>query len=86
MMDDKQFKILSEKLDTLIRITAINSLTDKSLTEQVKILSEIGFQPKRIATILGTDSSTVSTLKSRLKKKAQPTDKKDNADRSENHE
>ena len=54
-MSDKQFRILSEKLDTLIKLTAINALKGKNLTDQVEILSEIGLQPKRIATILGTD-------------------------------
>jgi len=68
-MSDKQFRILSEKLDTLIKLTAINALKGKNLTDQVEILSEIGLQPKQIATILGTDPATVSSLKSRVKKK-----------------
>jgi transcriptional regulator len=68
-MSNNQFKILSEKLDVLIKLTAINALKGKSLTEQVEILSEIGLQPKNIATILGTDRKTVSTLKGRTKKR-----------------
>lgn len=68
-MSDKQFKALSEKLDILIKLTAINALKDKNMTEQVGILSELGLQPKNIATILGTDSHTIRTLKSRVKKK-----------------
>lgn len=78
-MNDKQFKILSEKLDTLIKLTAINTLKGKSLTEQVEILAELGLQPKKIATILGTDPATIRTLKSRVKKrrakKAEESDK-----------
>lgn len=69
MINNKQFKELSKKLDTLIKLTAINALRDKNLTDQVEILSVIGLQPKEIAIILGTDPSTVSTLKSRLKKR-----------------
>jgi len=80
-MSDRQFKILSEKLDTLIKLTAINALKGKNLTYQVEILSEIGLQPKEIAAILGTDPATVSTLKSRVKKKktkaAKESDKKE---------
>ena len=68
-MSDKQFKILSEKLDTLIKLTAINALKGKNLTDQVEILSEIGVQPKEIATIIGTDPNTVSVLKSRVKRR-----------------
>lgn len=66
-MSDKQFKILTEKLDTLIKLTAIDALKGKNLTDQVEILSEIGLQPKEIATILGTDPNTVRALKSRVK-------------------
>ena len=66
-MSDKQFKILTEKLDTLIKLTAIDALKGKNLTDQIEILSEIGLQPKEIATILGTDPNTVRVLKSRLK-------------------
>lgn len=68
-MNDNQFKILSEKLDILIKLTAIPALKGKSLTEQVELLSEIGLQPKKIATVLGTDRKTVSTLKGRTKKR-----------------
>jgi hypothetical protein len=66
-MSDQQLKILSEKLDTLIKLTAINALKGKNLTDQVEILSEIGLQPKEIATITGTDPNTVRALKSRAK-------------------
>lgn len=66
-MSDKQFKILTEKLDTLIKLPAIDALKGKNLTDQVEILSEIGLEPKEIARILGTDPNTVRTLKSRVK-------------------
>ena len=68
-MSDTQFRILTHKMDTLIKLTAISALRGKNLTDQVGILSEIGLQPSEIAVILGTDPSTVSTLKSRVKKK-----------------
>jgi len=57
----------------------MNSLAGKNLTDQVKILSEIGLQPKEIATVLGTDPATVSTLKSRVKKKRTKKAEKGNA-------
>jgi hypothetical protein len=68
-MNDTQFRILSQKMDTLIKLIAINALKGKNLTDQVGILSEVGLQPSEIAVILGTDPSTVSTLKGRVKKK-----------------
>lgn len=88
MISDKQLKVLSEKLDTLIRLTAINALKGKNLTDQVDILSEIGLQSKEIATILGTDANTVSVLKSRVKKKRTKKVEKgsDKKNRSDHHE
>lgn len=68
-MSEKQFEELSKRLDILIKLTAINALKDKNLTEQVEILSSIDLQPKQIATILGTDPSVISSLKSRVKKR-----------------
>ena len=69
MASNKQFEELCEKLDILIKLTAMNALRGRTLTDQVEILSLIGLQPKEIATILGTDSATVSTLKSRAKRR-----------------
>lgn len=69
MISDKQFEELCEKLDILIKITAIDALKERTLTDQVEILSAIGLQPKEIAAILGTDPDTVSVLKSRVKKR-----------------
>lgn len=69
MPSDKHFEELSEKLDILIKLTAMNALRERTLTDQVEILSTIGLEPKEIATILGSDPATISTLKSRAKKK-----------------
>lgn len=67
-MSKKQFEELSKKLDTLIKLTAINALKERTLTDQVEILSAIDLQPKEIATILGTDPHTVSQLKYQRKR------------------
>ena len=69
MMSKEQFEALSNKLDVLIKLTAMSALKDKTLTEQVGILSEIDLQNKQIATILGTTPAVVHTLKGRLKKR-----------------
>jgi len=68
-MSEKQFEVLSNKLDILIKLTAMNALKDKNLTEQVRILSEIDLPNKQIATILGTTPEIVHSLKGRLKKR-----------------
>jgi len=68
-LSEKALEKILKKMDVLIKLVAIDMLKNKNLTEQVEILSEIGLQPKQIASILGTDSSTVRTLKSRVKKR-----------------
>ena len=69
VMNDEQFRNLLERLDTLIKLVAMNALKGKNLTEQVEILLEIDLQPREIATILRTDPNTVRALKSRVKKR-----------------
>lgn len=69
MMSDKDFEELCEKLDILIKLTAMNALKGRTLTDQVEILSVIGLHSKEIATILGADSATVRALKSRIKRR-----------------
>jgi len=84
MMSEEQFSTLLKRLDTLIKLTAINVLSGKSKTEQVAFLSSLGFQPKDIAWIVGTTRGTVKSLKRRLRKRAEkePVDRDD----SENEE
>jgi hypothetical protein len=48
-MDEQQFKLLSEKVDTIIKLLALNAVEDKELKDQVLVLSSLGFQPKQIA-------------------------------------
>lgn len=78
-MSDRQFKELCKKLDTLIKLTAMNALKGKNLTDQVEILSAIGLQPKEMSAILGTDSATVRTLKSRIRRRTTRGTKKETA-------
>lgn len=76
MMSDKQFKELIQKLDTLIKLTAMTALSRKTQKDQIKILSGLGLQPKEIAFLLGTTPLTVSVTKSKLKRKKSKVKKK----------
>jgi len=51
-MDEQQFKQLLNKLDTIIRLLALNVVEGKELKDQVSMLSSFGFQPKQIADVL----------------------------------
>ena len=69
MMSEKQFQILIEKIDALIKITALNVLKDRSKTEQIKILADLGLGRQEIASMVGTTPLTVSVTLSQMKKK-----------------
>jgi len=84
MMSNEQFERMMNRLDTLIKITAINAFQGKSITEVVRILSSLGFNNKDIAMILGTTSASVATIKYQSKKQRKKKGKlAETADREE---
>jgi DNA-directed RNA polymerase specialized sigma24 family protein len=66
-MDERQFKQLSDKIDMIIRLLALNAIEGKQLKEQVSILSSFEFQPKQIAEMLGRNPTTVRVILHRLR-------------------
>ena len=77
--DESTLQQISSKLDTLIRLTALNLVKDTKIQRnQIALLSEAGFQPKQIAEIIGSNSNVVSvTLNSLKKKKIKQEDKQE---------
>lgn len=69
MNSEKQFKELVSRPDTLIKLTAMNTLQGKSMIEQIRILSELGLKPRQIASPLGTSANYVRVARSKLKKR-----------------
>ena len=67
-MDEQQFKLLSDKMDTIIKLLALNAIQGKQLKEQVLTLSSFGFQPMQIAAMLGKTPNNVRVLLHRLRK------------------
>ena len=59
-MDDKHFSSFEKKLDTIIRLLAIQILSDKEFREQIRLLHKIGFQPKEIALLTGKTVNNVT--------------------------
>ena len=68
-MDSTQFNELMQKIDILIKLTTANVIKGKSKTDQILFLSDLGFDNKQIADIVGTTSLTVRVTKSSHKKK-----------------
>ena len=59
---------IADKLDILIRLTAIGLFEEKTQREKIYLLSMAGMPPKDIADILGTTSNTVSVSLSIMRK------------------
>lgn len=64
-MDEKK---LFEKLEIITKLLGAIAIKDKSLKEQVKLLSEVGLQPSEIAEITGKSANLIRVTKTKLKK------------------
>ena len=64
MNEDK----IVEELKNIKRLLALSLIKDKNQTEQIKFLSDAGFQPKEIAEIINTSANTVRVTKTRIRK------------------
>lgn len=61
-MDEKQFEQLSGKVETIIKLLAMNLVEGKDFKNQVLTLSAFGFQPKQIAEALGKPGGSVRSI------------------------
>ncbi len=68
-MDEKAVQTLAAKLDAIIKLMVFGLTEGRSQTEQVRLLSLAGFQPKQIAQTLGTTPNTVRVALSNLRKR-----------------
>jgi len=68
-MDEKQFKILNDKLDKLTKLLAHTVVSNVKGDEQVKILSSIGFKSAEISDLLGKTRNSIDQSLHRIKKK-----------------
>jgi DNA-binding CsgD family transcriptional regulator len=67
-MDEKAIRVLSAKLDVIIKLMVLGMTQGKSQTEQIRLLSAAGFQPKDIAETLGTTPNAVRVILFNLRK------------------
>ncbi len=67
MKDEVGYRII-ERLNLLVKLSALNLLKDKEFKEQVRVLSDIGLQPKEIAEILGKTPNNVRVTLSMIRK------------------
>jgi DNA-directed RNA polymerase specialized sigma24 family protein len=69
-LDEKQFKAIIERLDKLMRITALSSIKELTSTERIIILNQAGFSPKEIAELIGTSQNVVNVRLSQIRRRA----------------
>ena len=67
-VDEKQFQILSGKMNTIIKLLALNTVKEKEMKKQVELLSSCGFQPKDIADMLGKTPNHIRVILHGLRK------------------
>lgn len=60
VLEPEQFEKLMEKLDLLIKLTAVNMLRDKEPKEKVKVLYGLGLRPIEIARIIDKSPNYVN--------------------------
>jgi DNA-binding CsgD family transcriptional regulator len=60
---------LGSKIDTLIRLTALQMLGDKTGTDAIALLGRAGLESDLIAEIVGTTPATVRSALSRVRRK-----------------
>ena len=68
-MDERQFEVLSRKMDMLIKLTAMNAVAGKNLSDQVSLLSSLSFRPSEIGEILVKPTNVITATLSNLHKK-----------------
>jgi len=69
-MEDKQFEILSKKLDSIITLLALDRtrLNEKTKSDAIVYLSELGLDNSTIALATGSTPNTVAVRISESKK------------------
>ena len=57
-----------EKIDIVIRLSAISLISGKKQRDQIRLLSIAGMSPKEIADLIGTTPNTVNVALTNLRK------------------
>jgi DNA-directed RNA polymerase specialized sigma24 family protein len=67
-MEDEIGYTIIQRLDALVKLTAMSTLDGKPFRERVLVLSNVGFQPKEIADILGKTPNHIRVTLHHLRK------------------
>lgn len=68
-MDEKQFEVLSKKLDSLTKLLAFNIIRDKkTVSEQIDALTKAGLKASEIAVLVDRTENQVYVTQNMLRK------------------
>jgi len=69
-IDSSQLRELTARMDAIIKMLALTLPKELTQADKIVLLSDAGFQPREIASILGTTANTVSVTLSKMKREA----------------
>jgi len=72
MTVDKQFELLSKKLDLLIRVTGMAACRDLPQNEQIWLLHCVGLSSSDIAELLGSNKNAIDQTLHRMRNRRTP--------------
>lgn len=75
-MSEDILKSIDRRLETIANLVAINAIKDKSLNEQIEILSSAHLSVNEIASILGKSPNNISVRLHMRKKSKKKEDEK----------
>lgn len=73
-MNEDILKSIDKRLESITKLIAINAIKDKSLNEQIDLLSNVHLEVNEIAAILGKSPNNISVrlhMKKKSKKKGE---------------
>lgn len=75
-MNEKQFEIISKKLDLIVKLIALNLTGEKNFKDKVNFLYSCGFRPKEIAELLGKSQEYIGSYLSLIRKEKKTQERK----------
>ena len=71
-MSDKILKSIEDKLDSILKILALQYIENKPKEKQANILLDLGMGSTKVAKILGKSDSTIRNQRKQAKDKKKP--------------
>lgn len=74
-MSNEILKSIEQKLDTMLKLSALQYIKDKPKEDQANILLNLGLSSPEVGKLLGKSASTIRVQKKQKKDKKKPNNK-----------